>query len=94
MKRYEPQCYDAHDGGTICRMDEYAKGEWVRHADAETEVDKWKRVAVWAVMHRARIELSVLQSGLDLVADFEYRVPCDGTKSGILAALAKAAGEE
>ncbi len=56
--------------------------------------ERAERVAVWAVMHRARIELSVLQSGLDLVADFEYRVPCDGTKSGILAALAKAAGEE
>lgn len=83
MKRFEPQCYDTHDGGTICRMDEYAKGEWVRHADAEAEVEKWKRVAVWAVKELGD-EYALEHHGINPNANADE----------VLAALATAAGEE
>lgn len=39
MKRYEAQCRDCYDGGTICVMEEYHRGEWVRYDDAEAEIE-------------------------------------------------------
>lgn len=59
-------------------------GEWVRHADAEAEVEKWKRVAVWAA--RRGEEIAVEDSYLD--------APLPQDDASILAALATAEGEE
>ena len=45
---------------------------------------------VWALRHSAHLELSAMQSGLDLVAVSSYRVPCDNTDADILRAVREA----
>lgn len=64
------------------------------HEFSEKAAKESERLAVEAVRRRAHIQLSNLQSGVDLVMDDANRVPCDLTDAGILAALRKAAEVE